>query len=96
MRFLIGRFETVWFFVGCKITNADKKLTLQIRQMAKQIGQNPRNPSINKGFGKFVKGRGEKWMPRLLIFKNMDKLQFIGDIIHELVVTNIGGYGVSP
>ena len=64
--------------------------------MAKQIGQKPRKPPINKGFGKFVKGRGKKWMPRLLIFKIMDKLQFIGEIIYELVVTNLGGYGVSP
>ena len=24
------------------------------------------------------------------------KLQFSGEIIHELAVTNLGGYGVSP
>lgn len=60
--FLLEDLKRFGFFVGYKITNADKKTTLQIRQMAKQIGQNPRKPPINKGFGKFVKRRGEKWM----------------------------------
>lgn len=40
--FLLEDLKRFGFFVGCKITNADKKPTLQIRQMAKQIGQNPR------------------------------------------------------
>lgn len=60
--FLLEDLKRFGFFVGCKITNADKKTTLQIRQMAKQIGQNPRKPPINKWFGKFVKRRGKKWM----------------------------------
>lgn len=59
--FLFEDLKRFGFFVGCKITNADKKTALQIRQMAKQIGQKPRKPPINKGFGKFVKGRGKKW-----------------------------------
>lgn len=60
--FLLEDLKRFVFFVGCKITNADKKTMSQIRQMAKQIGQKHRNPPINKGFGKFVKGRGKKWM----------------------------------
>ena len=40
--FLLEDLKRFVFFVGCKITNADKKTTSQIRQMAKQIGQNPR------------------------------------------------------
>ncbi len=40
--FLLEDLKRFVFLVGCKITNADKKTTLQIRQMAKQIGQKPR------------------------------------------------------
>lgn len=62
VRFLVGRFETVRFFRRLQNYKRGKKTALQIRQMAKQIGQKPRKPPINKGFGKFVKGRGKKWM----------------------------------
>ena len=39
--FLLEDLKRFGFLIGCKITNADKKTTLQIRQMAKQIGQKP-------------------------------------------------------
>lgn len=59
--FLLEDLKRLGFLSVAKLHTLTKKTALQIRQMAKQIGQKPRKPPINKGFGKFVKGRGEKW-----------------------------------
>lgn len=59
--FLLEDLKRLGFLSVAKLHTLTKKRRYKLDKWQNKSDKNLANPPINKGFGKFVKRRGEKW-----------------------------------